>query len=163
MGSGPSAAVLKQIRTLFQVGTVGGLSDGQLLEQFVQRRDETAFAALVERHGPMVLRVCQRRLGDRHDAEDAFQATFLVLAQKAPSIRKSEAVAGWLLGVACRVSAKARSAARRRMLAEQKIEPRPDRHHRGNPSSSPGQNFTKNWNGCQRSIGCRWSSATWRA
>ena len=92
----------------------------------MQRRDETAFAALVERHGPMVLRVCRSRLGDRHDAEDAFQATFLVLAQKAPSIRTSEAVAGWLLGVACRVSAKARSAARRRMLAEKKIEPRPD-------------------------------------
>jgi RNA polymerase sigma factor (sigma-70 family) len=126
MGSGPSAAVLKQLHTLFQAGTVGGLTDGQLLEQFVRRRDETAFAALVERHGPMVLRVCRSRLGDRHDAEDAFQATFLVLAQKAPSIRKSEAVAGWLLGVACRVSTKARSSARRRMIAEQKIEPRPD-------------------------------------
>ena len=74
----------------------------------------------------MVWRVCRSRLGDRHDAEDAFQATFLVLAQKAPSIRKSEAVAGWLLGVACRVSAKARSAARRRMIAEQRIKPRPD-------------------------------------
>jgi len=126
MGSGPSAAVLKQLRSLLQAGTVGGLTDGQLLEQFVQRRDETAFAALVERHGPMALRVCRSRLGDRHDAEDAFQATFLVLAQKAPSIRKSEAVAGWLLGVAGRVSAKARSAARRRMIAEQKIKPRPD-------------------------------------
>ncbi len=120
MASGPSTAVLKQLNTLFQVGAVGGLTDGQLLDRFVQQRDEAAFAALVERHGPMVLRVCRSRLGDRHDAEDAFQATFLVLAQKARSIRESEAVAGWLLGVAGRVSAKAQAAARRRSIAEQK-------------------------------------------
>jgi RNA polymerase sigma factor (sigma-70 family) len=121
MANGPSAALLKPLQTLFQVGTVGGMSDGQLLDQFVQRRDEAAFAALVARHGPMVLRVCRSRLGDLHDAEDAFQATFLVLAQKAPTIRKSEAVAGWLLGVAGRVSAKARSAARRRLSIEQQV------------------------------------------
>ena len=120
MAIGPSTAALKQLQTLFQAGTVGGLTDGQLLDRFVQRRDEAAFAALVERHGPMVLRVCRSRLGDRHDAEDAFQATFLVLAQKAPSIRHSEAVAGWLLGVAGRVAARARSAGRRRSSAEQK-------------------------------------------
>jgi RNA polymerase sigma factor (sigma-70 family) len=119
MARGPSAASLKHLNTLFQVGTVGGLTDGQLLDQYVQSRDETAFAALVDRHGPMVLRVCRSRLGDRHGAEDAFQATFLVLAQHARTIRKSEAVAGWLLGVAGRVSAKALSAARRRSIAEQ--------------------------------------------
>jgi RNA polymerase sigma factor (sigma-70 family) len=118
MASGPSAAVANQLRTLFQGGTVAGLTDGQLLDRFVRHRDESAFAALVERHGPMVLRACRRRLGDAHDAEDAFQATFLVLARRAPSIRRSEAVAGWLLGVAGRVSAKARAADRRRMRAE---------------------------------------------
>jgi RNA polymerase sigma factor (sigma-70 family) len=120
MASGPSAAVANQLRDLVRNGTVGGLTDGQLLDRFVQRHDEAAFAALVERHGPMVLRVCRRRLGDAHDAEDAFQATFLVLARKAQSIRRSEAVAGWLVGVAGRVSAKSRAADRRRVRAEQK-------------------------------------------
>ena len=120
MASGPSAGSLKHLQTLFQAGTVGGLTDGQLLERFVQRGDEAAFAALVERHGPMVFRVCQSRLGDRHDAEDAFQATFFVLAQRARTIRNSEAVGGWLFGVAGRVSARARSVARRRTIAEQK-------------------------------------------
>jgi RNA polymerase sigma factor (sigma-70 family) len=126
MASGPSAAVANQLRALFQDGTVGGLTDGQLLDRFVHRRDEAAFAALVDRHGPMVLRVCRNRLGDAHDAEDAFQATFLVLAQKAGSIRRSEAVAGWLLGVAGRVSAKARAADRRRTRAEAKAGIPPD-------------------------------------
>jgi RNA polymerase sigma factor (sigma-70 family) len=120
MASGPSAAVADQLRALFQGGTVGGLTDGQLLERFVRWRDEAAFAALVERHGPMVLRVCRNRLGDPHDAEDAFQATFLVLARKAASIRQTEAVAGWLFGVAGRVSAKALAADRRRIRAERK-------------------------------------------
>jgi RNA polymerase sigma factor (sigma-70 family) len=118
MASGPSAGSLKHLQTLFQAGTVGGLTDGQLLERFVQRGDEAAFAALVERHGPMVFRVCQSRLGDRHDAEDAFQATFLILAQSARSIHNSEAVGGWLFGVAGRVSARARSVTRRRTIAE---------------------------------------------
>ncbi len=126
MASGPSAAVANQLRALFQGGTVGGLTDGQLLDRFVQRRDEAAFAALVERHGPMVLRVCRNRLGDRHDAEDAFQATFLVLARKARSIRQSEAVAGWLFGVAGRVSAKARAADRRRVQSERTVGITPD-------------------------------------
>ena len=126
MASGPSAAVANQLRALFQGGTVGGLTDGQLLDRFVQRSDEAAFAALVERHGPMVLRVCRNRLGDPHDAEDAFQATFLVLARKARSIRQSEAVAGWLFGVASRVSARVKAAERRRVRAEQRVGVSPD-------------------------------------
>ena len=93
----------------------GGLSNGQLLERFAAGREESAFAALLERHGRLVWGVCRHVLRQEQDAEDAFQATFLVLARKASSIRKSESVASWLHGVAYRVSlkARARAAARR--------------------------------------------------
>src|SRR5690349_6628774 len=90
-----------------------GALDNVLLERFVQSRDEEAFTALVARHGPMVLRVCQRVLADRASAEDCFQATFLVLARKATSIRRPESLASWLQGVALRVAAKARQADKR--------------------------------------------------
>jgi RNA polymerase sigma factor (sigma-70 family) len=89
-------------------------SDSELLKRFVTGRDPAAFEALVGRHGAMVLRVCQRVLGNRHDAEDAFQATFLVLARKAGGVRPSGCLAGWLHGVASRVALGARAAARRR-------------------------------------------------
>ena len=81
----PSRAAMRHMSTLFEVGLVAGLTDGQLLERFTTRGGvgaEAAFAALVERHGPMVLRVCRGILRDEHAAEDAFQATFLVLAQE---------------------------------------------------------------------------------
>src|SRR5207244_10007015 len=76
--------------------------DGPLLARFVACRDEAAFAALVRRHGPMVLGVCRRVLAHAQDAEDAFQATFLILARKAPSVLKREAVGSWLYAVAFR-------------------------------------------------------------
>ena len=79
-------AAIHDLRTLFGVGTLAGLSDGQLLDRFVSRRDEAAFEALVLRHGPMVWGVCRRVLRHHHDAEDALQATFLVLARKASSV-----------------------------------------------------------------------------
>ena len=111
----------KQIETLFRIGTAGGLTDGQLLERFIERRGEdaeVAFAALVDRHGGMVLRLCRRILRGEEDAEDAAKATFLVLARRAGSISRRESLACWLHGVAIRVAANARVAAMRRRAHE---------------------------------------------
>ena len=104
----------RQLERLFRVGTVGGLTDTQLLEQFVAGDDEAArvaFEAIVGRHGPMVLRVCRTVLRDVHDAEDAFQATFLVLARKARTLGERELLSNWLYGVALRTARKARTVA----------------------------------------------------
>jgi DNA-directed RNA polymerase specialized sigma24 family protein len=86
-------------------------TDGALLRAFLSRNDQVAFEVLLRRHGPMVLRVCQRSLGNVHDAEDALQATFLLLARQAGSIRKRESLAGWLHGVAYRMIQNARRGA----------------------------------------------------
>ena len=122
--SGMSGINAHDLRILFNVGTVAGLTDGQLLRRFTHRRDDegqAAFAALVRRHGPMVLRVCGGVLRDRTDIEDAFQATFLVLARKARSIREPDAVCSWLYGVALRVTANQRAAVMRRQLHERRF------------------------------------------
>src|SRR3954447_10173052 len=97
------------------------MDDEDLLNRFLAVRDEVAFEALVTRHGPMVLGVCRNVLADRHDAEDAFQATFLVLARHAHAIRNREAVGAWLHGVACRVAARARLDAARRRAHERQV------------------------------------------
>jgi RNA polymerase sigma factor (sigma-70 family) len=94
-----------------------GMTDGQLLGQFIERRDEAAVAALMRRHGPMVWGVC-RRLLSHHDAEDAFQATFLVLVRKAASVVPREMVANWLYGVACQTAKRARAMRARRRTRE---------------------------------------------
>src|SRR5262249_32645865 len=131
------ARTLGDVRTLFGLGAVGGLSDGQLLDRFLERRDEVAeaaFAALVARHGPMVLRACRGVLRDGHDAQDAFQATFLILARRARAIRSRDSLASWLYGVACRVSARAKvEAARRRTFERRGAEMSPRRIESAEP------------------------------
>jgi RNA polymerase sigma factor (sigma-70 family) len=95
--------------------------DRRLLHQFALERDEAAFAALVRRHGPMVFSVCRRHLGNLHDAEDAFQATFLILSRKAATLRQPDLLANWLYGVAYRVATKARGRAEQRQAREKQL------------------------------------------
>ena len=103
-----------------------GLTERQLLEDYVSRRDEAAFAALVRRHGPMVWAVCRRVLGNHHDAEDAFQATFLVLVRRAASIASRELLANWLYGVARQTALKARANAAKRKVRERQAAQIPE-------------------------------------
>jgi RNA polymerase sigma factor (sigma-70 family) len=117
-----AGAVLEQLDRLFKHGTVAGLSEGALLERYVAGGDEAAFAALVARHGPMVLGVCRRVLRDERDVEDAFQATFLVLVRRAAVIRDGERVGRWLHGVAHHVAVRARAHAARRFVHEQSVD-----------------------------------------
>jgi RNA polymerase sigma factor (sigma-70 family) len=109
------------------MGSVAGLTDGELLDRFHARRGvaaDLAFAVLLERHGPMVRRVCRRILGDASSADDALQATFLVLARKAESVRDRASLAAWLHGVALRVAVRARDAEARRKKHEQRCAER---------------------------------------
>jgi RNA polymerase sigma factor (sigma-70 family) len=103
-----------------------GLTDGQLLERFVAERDEAAVAALVRRHGPMVWGVCLRVLGNHHDAEDAFQATFLVLVRRAETIAPRERVGNWLYGVAHRTALKARALLAKQRTREKQMAALPE-------------------------------------
>jgi RNA polymerase sigma factor (sigma-70 family) len=124
MPSGSSSPLLRFIRKLAARGT-DEPSDGELLAQFIGQRDESAFAALVRRHGAMVLGVCQSVLNDAHDAEDVFQAAFLVLVRNARRIGKPESVGSWLHGVAYRLAQKARAAAARRRTCERQAPTMP--------------------------------------
>ena len=123
MASGRPNSALRQLQDLFSAGTATGLTDRELLDRFQTRRAESAeaataaemaFAALVDRHGAMVWGVCRRVLRDIHEAEDAFQATFLILVRKAGSVRVEESLGRWLYGVAHRVAHRARNRAVRR-------------------------------------------------
>ena len=121
MGYAQCEAVLKPRKGLQDSMMTAGMDDGQLLARFTERRDELAeiaFATLVRRHGPMVLHVCQQVLGDRHTAEDAFQASFLILARRAHSIRQPELLGNWLYGVALRTAREARLRDHRRRQHE---------------------------------------------
>ena len=95
-----SGVLMQQIGRLFLEGTSIGSSEGELLDRFVRARDESAFEALVARHGPMVLGVCRQLLRDPNDVDDAFQATFLVLVRKAATLRRCDLLGNWLYGVA---------------------------------------------------------------
>src|SRR5262245_3587170 len=124
MASGPLGGLVRHLRHAARDNDDDGVTDGQLLDQFLTRRDEAAFGRLLERHGPMVLGVCRRLLGDRHDAEDAFQATFLVLVRKATGIRRREAVGGWLHRAAVRAALEVLN--RRRRSRERQVSPMPE-------------------------------------
>ncbi len=119
-----ASTVLRRLRRLV-APPADPTADADLLARFVAARDEAAFAELVRRHGPMVLRVCRGVLRDGHDADDVFQATFLVLARKAAAIRKGDSVASWLYGVATRAAVQARADASRRRRHEQRASAMP--------------------------------------
>src|SRR5262245_43627458 len=117
--------VLDNLRRCLLRQDEADLTDGELLEYFVIRRDEAAFEALLRRHGPMVLGVCRRVLRNETDAEDAFQATFLVLVRKAASIRPRGMVGNWLYGVAHSTALKARAMSTKRLVKEREAVARP--------------------------------------
>src|ERR1700722_14718455 len=117
MGMGPFGNALRQLR-IQEAAAAIEFADADLLERFRNRLDADAFAVLVQRHGPLVLAVCRRILHDPNDADDAFQATFLVLARKAHTIRNTDSVVGWLHGVATRLAARHRADAARRRRHE---------------------------------------------
>jgi RNA polymerase sigma factor (sigma-70 family) len=131
--AGQALSVPRSLGILFDVGVVGGLTDGQLLDRFTtghREAAELAFHSLVERHGPMVLRICRRLLDDPNDADDAFQATFLVLLRRAGAIRARGSVAAWLHGVAVRVASRARvESARRKRIERRGVRPPSGRNH----------------------------------
>jgi RNA polymerase sigma factor (sigma-70 family) len=119
MATSPMSEVIQHLRR-------AGLTDGQLLEDFIRRREGAALAALVRRHGPMVWGVCRRVLRNYHDAEDAFQATFVVLVRRAASVVPREMVANWLYGVAHHTALKARATATRRKRRERQVTEMPE-------------------------------------
>jgi RNA polymerase sigma factor (sigma-70 family) len=125
MADGQATVLLRHLRQLAKPHSFTQASDRELLRHFATHHDEAAFTALVRRHGPLVLRVCQRVLHHRQDAEDAFQATFLLLARKATSAHWHESVANWLYGVAHHVALKARAAAARRAAHESRARSLP--------------------------------------
>jgi RNA polymerase sigma factor (sigma-70 family) len=120
MAREPASPLIQLVRQFAGPPPNAELTDQQLLERFARSQDQAAFAALVHRHGPMVLSVCRRLLRDAHEAEDAFQATFLVLVHKAGSIGRPEALGPWLYGVAYRIAARARQASRDRARERQR-------------------------------------------
>src|SRR5712691_3461796 len=126
MATSEMSEVIQHLRRAVLLRDGAGLTDGQLLEGFITRHEEAGLAALVRRHGPMVWGVCRRVLHNHHDAEDAFQATFLVLVRKAASIVPGEMVANWLYGVAHQTALKARATTARRRARERQVKEMPE-------------------------------------
>jgi RNA polymerase sigma factor (sigma-70 family) len=126
MASANLSEVVHRLRGFELLREAAGATDAQLLESFVRQRDEAAFEALVRRHGPMVLGVCRRVLRHRHDAEDAFQATFLVLVRKAAAIGSRQLLANWLYGVAYNIAIKARATLGKRRGREKQVSEMPE-------------------------------------
>src|SRR6266567_8849302 len=126
MATSQMCEVIQHLRRTALLRDGAGRTDGQLLEDYVGRRDDAALAALVWRHGPMVWGVCRRVLRNHHDAEDAFQATFLVLVRKAASIASRELVANWLYGVAHQTALKARATVAKRRTRERQVTDMPE-------------------------------------
>ena len=167
-----SPSLVRQLGSLFEGGSAAGLSDRQLLERFKARdepADEAAFAAIVARHGPMVLGICRQLLGDHHHAEDAFQAVFLVLARQARSIRDPDRLGTWLYGVALRTARKARGRLARRRRTENEDAGRRAEAHAAVPAeqrcstASKPRPCTARSTGCRAPSACRSCSATSRA
>jgi RNA polymerase sigma factor (sigma-70 family) len=131
--------LLDHIRRLALQGMGERRTDGQLLELFISARDEAAFALLLRRHGAMVWSVCRRVLGNAHDADDAFQATFLVFVRKADSIRPREAVGNWLYGVAYRTALESRGRIARRRAKERPLQDVPS------PENKPQEQCQELW------------------
>jgi RNA polymerase sigma factor (sigma-70 family) len=127
MATSQISQAINHIRRTLLLRDGAGMTDGQLLEDYISRHEEAALAALVRRHGPMVWGVCRRVLPNYHDAEDAFQVTFLVLVRKAASIVPREMVANWLYGVAHQTALKARSTAATRKDRERQVTEMPER------------------------------------
>ena len=121
MPRGPATSVLRLLRQLGAERQAGPSADGLLLQRCALQRDPAAFAALVEQHGPMVLGVCRRLLHDSQDADDAFQATFLVLVRKAGTLAQPQGLGNWLYGVAYRTAVKARAQAAKRRARQRPL------------------------------------------
>ena len=146
MANAAPAGVTRQIQTLWDTGTVAALDDSELLGRFVHHDAiaEVAFTALVQRYAPMVLRICRNVTGDIQDAQDAAQATFLILAQRARLVRRREALANWLFGTARRVAARARrDSARRRRLERRYSEAIAAGRHTDSTSHEPSPDWSE--------------------
>jgi RNA polymerase sigma factor (sigma-70 family) len=126
MATAQMDTVIRHLRRAVLGQDGAACTDGQLLASFIDQKDEAAFELLVRRHGSMVFGVCRRIIDNHHDAEDAFQATFLVLARRASSVRPRERVANWLHGVALRTAMKARTMARKRRGREKQVTEMPE-------------------------------------
>src|SRR5579864_6377934 len=126
MATAQMDTVIRHLRRAVLRQDAASRTDGQLLGSFIDQKDEAAFEALVRRHGPMIFGVCRRVVGNHHDAEDAFQATFLVLARKASSVRPRERVANWLHGVALRTAMKANTMETKRRGREKPVTEIPE-------------------------------------